>query len=262
MTEDKRPIGMLDSGVGGVSVLAEAMRLLPNEDYVYYGDAKHAPYGDQSPEAVLGHVRAAVNELRRADCKAIVIACNTATSVAAAPLRRELSLPVIGMEPALKPAALLPGEGLVLVMATAVTLTQEKFGHLMALYGEHAVPVPCVGLMERVEAGELDTPGTRALLESYLAPYRNQPVKAIVLGCTHYVFLRRTIRGMVGENVRLVDGNAGTVRQLKKRLADEGLLRFEPSHEGEARFLSSLPGGERALERMLTLARSEAKTIE
>ncbi len=254
MAEDERPIGMLDSGVGGVSVLAEAMRLLPSEDFVYYGDEKNAPYGDQTAEAVLGHVRAVVKELLDRRCKAVLIACNTATSVAAAALRQELTLPVIGMEPALKPAASLPGDGLVLVMATAVTLSQDKFMRLMALYGEHARPVPCAGLMERVEAGALDTAETRALLEGYLAPYKDQRVKAIVLGCTHYVFLRPTLRRLVGPDVELVDGNAGTVRQLKRRLAEEGLLRFEPAHRGQVQFLSSKPGGEENLRRMLRLA--------
>ena len=259
---DKRPIGMLDSGVGGASVLAEAMRRLPNEDFVFYGDAAHAPYGDKPPQEVRGYVREVADALLREGCKALVLACNTATGVAAAALRQELALPVIGMEPALKPAALLPGTGRVLVMATAVTLSQEKFAWLMALYGEHAVPVPCVGLMERVEAEQLDTPETRALIEGYLAPHRVQPIKAVVLGCTHYVFLRPTLRRMLGDGVPLLDGNAGAARQLKRRLAEEGLLRFEPAHAGAVRFLSSLPGEEAKLARMLALAQSMPNMAE
>lgn len=155
---DQRPVGLLDSGLGGISVLGEALRQLPNEDYVYYGDTANAPYGDKTPEEVLGLVHQAVERLIELRCKAIVIACNTATSVSAGKLRQELALPIIGMEPALKPASLLPGEGKILVMATRVTLALPKFQALMAQYGWDAVPVPCPGLMECVERGELEGP--------------------------------------------------------------------------------------------------------
>ena len=181
---DQRPVGLLDSGLGGISVLGEALRQLPNEDYVYYGDTANAPYGDKTPEEVLGLVHQAVERLIELRCKAIVIACNTATSVSAGKLRQELALPIIGMEPALKPASLLPGEGKILVMATRVTLALPKFQALMAQYGRDAVPVPCPGLMECVERGELEGPQVTALLRQLLGPWLSQPVKAVVLGCT------------------------------------------------------------------------------
>lgn len=260
-TLDQRPVGLLDSGLGGISVLGEALRQLPNEDYVYYGDTANAPYGDKTPEEVLGLVHQAVERLIELRCKAIVIACNTATSVSAGKLRQELALPIIGMEPALKPASLLPGEGKILVMATRVTLALPKFQALMAQYGRDAVPVPCPGLMECVERGELEGPQVTALLRQLLGPWLSQPVKAVVLGCTHYPFLRKAIAALFPEGTPLIDGNAGSVRQLRRRLEEEGLLsnRQEP---GRVTFLSSSeePSVLQRMQTMLELCANESKS--
>ena len=177
---DSRPVGFFDSGLGGVSVLGEAVRLLPCERFIYFGDTAHIPYGDKPPQQVLAYTHAAVDKLVALGCKAIVIACNTATSVAAGVLRQELSMPIIGMEPALKPAELLPGEGHVLVLATRVTLSLPKFHQLMRSYGQHAVPVPCPGLMELVEAGVMDGPEVDALLQKLLRPYAGLRIKAVL----------------------------------------------------------------------------------
>ncbi len=258
---DQRPVGLLDSGLGGISVLGEALRQLPNEDYVYYGDTANAPYGDKTPEEVLGLVHQAVERLIELRCKAIVIACNTATSVSAGKLRQELKLPIIGMEPALKPASLLPGEGKILVMATRVTLALPKFQALMAQYGRDAVPVPCPGLMECVERGELEGPQVTALLRQLLGPWLSQPVKAVVLGCTHYPFLRKALAALFPEGTPLIDGNAGSVRQLRRRLEGEGLLsnRQEP---GRVTFLSSSeePSVLQRMQTMLELCANESKS--
>lgn len=230
---DERPIGVFDSGFGGVHVLASAVRLLPNEDYIFLGDNLHAPYGDRTTEEVVDYSRQAIEKLISMNCKAIVIACNTATSAAANLLRSELSLPIIGMEPALKPASLLPGEGEVLVMATAMTLKLPKFRALMTCYGQHAVPVPCPGLVELIEAGETDGPRIRRRLAELLSPYLARPVKAVVLGCTHYVFLKPALRTYLPPRIALVDGNEGTVRQLKNRLSQRDLLRTAPEEQTE-----------------------------
>lgn len=235
---DQRPIGFLDSGLGGVGVLQEAMRWLPHENYLYYGDTAHIPYGDKSPEEILGLVHQAVDQLICLNCKAIVIACNTATSAAAGRLRQELTMPVIGMEPALKPAYFLAGEGRILVMATKTTLALPKFQTLMARYGKDAVPVPCPGLMECVERGVLEGPEVEGLLRSLLLPWLDCPVKAVVLGCTHYPFLRKAIASLFDPGVPLIDGNAGTARQLKRRLTEENLLGPETGG-GAVTFLSS-----------------------
>lgn len=260
-TLDQRPVGLLDSGLGGISVLGEALRQLPNEDYVYYGDTANAPYGDKTPEEVLGLVHQAVERLIELRCKAIVIACNTATSVSAGKLRQELALPIIGMEPALKPASLLPGEGKILVMATRVTLALPKFQALMAQYGRDAVPVPCPGLMECVERGELEGPQVTALLRQLLGPWLSQPVKAVVLGCTHYPFLRKAIAALFPEGTPLIDGNAGSVRQLRRRLEEQDLLsdRQEP---GRVTFLSSSeePSVLQRMQTMLELCANESKS--
>ncbi len=151
-----RPIGIFDSGVGGVSVLRDAMALLPHERFLFYGDNANAPYGLKSPEEIRACVRRVVDELLQRDVKALVIACNTATAAAAKELRETLALPVIGMEPALKPAHALLHGGQILVLATPATLHMEKFQRLMALYGEGAVPVEGRGLVECVESGHLD----------------------------------------------------------------------------------------------------------
>ena len=260
-TLDQRPIGLLDSGLGGIGVLGEALRQLPNEDYVYYGDTANAPYGDKAPEEVLGLVHQAVERLIELRCKAIVIACNTATSVSAGKLRQELDLPIIGMEPALKPASQLPGGGKILVMATRVTLALPKFQALMAQYGRDAVPVPCPGLMECVERGELEGPKVTALLRHLLGPWLSQPVKAVVLGCTHYPFLRKTIAALFPAGTPLIDGNAGSVRQLRRRLEEQDLLsdRQEP---GRITFLSSSedPSVLQRMQTMLELCENESES--
>lgn len=253
MERPVRPIGFFDSGVGGISVLAEAMRLLPMEDFIYYGDTMHAPYGDKQPEEVLFYTHAAVDKLMHMGCKAIVIACNTATSAAAAPLRQALTLPIIGMEPALKPAAVLPGEGKILVLATRMTLSQPKFTGLMEQYGQEAVPVPCPGLMECVEDGEMGGQRVQNLLSEVLSPFLGGPVKAAVLGCTHYVFLRKAISAFLGPRVPLVDGNRGTVLQLKRRLEDAGLLRPDTGCQGKVQFQTSATN--QAVEKMNVMLR-------
>lgn len=256
MALDQRPVGFLDSGLGGISVLGEAMRELPNENFYYFGDTKHIPYGDKPPETVYGYTHAAVEKLLSLGCKAIVIACNTATSVAAAQLRAELDVPIIGMEPALKPASLLDKPGKVLVMATRNTLALPKFQLLMDRYGQDAVRLPCPGLMECVERGELDTPAVHELLAELFAPYQGETIKAVVLGCTHYPFLKQAIRRHFAPGVQLIDGNLGTVRQLGRRLEQAGLCSAGPG--GRVEFLSSMEGGEpiRRMQDMLELWRS------
>lgn len=250
MEQLHQPIGLFDSGLGGISVLAEALRYLPTEDYIYYGDNLHVPYGDKKPEEVLALTRLAVDKLVEMGCKAVVLACNTATSAAAERLRQELALPIIGMEPALKPATLLLGEGDILVMATQMTLTQRKFQSLMEQYGKNAVPVPCPGLMECVEAGELSGDWVMDRISSLLSPYLKRPIKAVVLGCTHYVFLRRIISALLGPMVPLVDGNHGTVQQLERVLKMRDLLRPSKAVRGSATFVTSAIRQEDQLDRM------------
>ena len=246
-----RPIGMFDSGVGGISVLREATRQLPHEDFIYFGDTLNAPYGTKTPDEVIRLASAAAERLLEKNVKAIVIACNTATAGAAWHLRQRLTIPVIGMEPALKPAYELPEDGLRLVLATPGTIYSEKYASLYARYGEHAVSLPCPGLMEYVEKGDRGSDNLRAYLSGLFAPYSRENVAAVVLGCTHYVFIRSLIRTYFPESTVILDGNAGTVRQLKRLLEAGQMLR--ETGEGHVSLTSS--GGDstiRLMEKMLT----------
>ena len=222
MEEKRKPIGVFDSGVGGISTLAALMRELPGERFLYLGDMAHAPYGTKTTEEVQQLVRQVVARLEEREIKALVIACNTATGAAAAMLRAEKPYPVIGIEPALKPAEEHWQGGQIRVMATPLTLRQEKFLSLMERFGAHAVPQPCPGLMELVERE--DEKGAAEYLENLFREWDLAQVDAVVLGCTHYVFLRPLIRRMLPDRIRITDGNAGTARQLRRVLRERGML--------------------------------------
>lgn len=224
MADRSAPIGIFDSGMGGISVLREALSTLPHERFIYYGDTAHAPYGVKTPQEVRLCVQAVVDGLLAQGIKALVIACNTATGVAAKDLRARLDIPVIGMEPALKPASLLRRGGDVLVMATPVTLTQPKFAQLMEAYGEGAIALPCPGLMEFVERGMLGGEALDAYLSRLFQPFQGRQIDSVVLGCTHYIFLRGAIARHFTAETRILDGNAGTVRQLRRKLDETGML--------------------------------------
>lgn len=224
-----KTIGFYDSGIGGISVLREAMKQLPNENYVYFGDTKNAPYGTKQQNEIEAFALEAVNFLLEKNVKAIVIACNTATAAAAAMLRSRFDLPIIGMEPALKPAHELRGNGTILVMATPLTLELPKFKNLMANYGEGAIPVPCPGLMEFVEQGILEGDALDKHITSLLAPYLDKPIDAVVLGCTHYIFAKSAIAKTLPPATQILDGNLGTVRQLERRLAEMNALNTDDS---------------------------------
>ena len=231
------PIGIFDSGMGGLSVLRTARKLLPCEAFIYYGDTAFAPYGTKTPAFVLERSREVTAYLMKEGVKAIVIACNTATGVAAQTLRAEYTLPIIAMEPALKPASLLRHGGHVLVMATPVTLSQAKFALLMERYGEGAIPLPCPGLMDFVERLEMDGERLHAYFNDLFEPYRGMQIDAVVLGCTHYSFLREAIAAHFPCGTPILDGNEGTVRQLARRLDEIGALRTQG--EGNIRLCTS-----------------------
>lgn len=230
--EKKRPIGVFDSGVGGISVLRELIRMMPNENYIYLGDSKHAPYGTKPLETVRALTFENAKMLLEQGAKGLVVACNTATSAAVRLMRGAYpQLPIVGIEPALKPAALQKEHPRVLVMATPMTVRQEKFRQLMARYESRAdiYPLPCPGLMEFVEAGELESERLYGFLQELLGPYLDKKLDSVVLGCTHYPFARKMIRRIVGESVTIFDGGAGTAREMRRRLAAADLLN--PSGE-------------------------------
>ena len=222
MADKNSPIGVFDSGVGGIGTLAALRRELPGETFLFYGDTANAPYGTKSREEVMACVSRIMDHLLAQDVKAVVIACTTATAVAAAELRARYDLPIIGIEPALKPASEIRREGSILVLATPMTLKLEKFRALYERYGEGAIPVPCPGLMELVER-EANDEARRYLLE-LLSPYDLTKVDAVVLGCTHYVFLRPLLKEILPSTVSVLDGNEGTARQLRRVLTQRDQL--------------------------------------
>ncbi len=228
MEKEQRPIGVFDSGVGGISVLRELVALMPQENYIYYGDSKHAPYGIKTKKEVQELTCADARHLIKQGAKALVVACNTATSAAITILRKEYeaTLPVIGIEPALKPAVLVKAQPRVLVMATPMTLREEKFRKLMDKFKEQAciLPLPCPGLVEFVERGELEGVELETFLSGLFAPYQEQPIDCVVLGCTHYPFVRDAIQRVLGAHVLIFDGGAGTARETQRRLKEYGLL--------------------------------------
>ena len=223
----RQPIGVFDSGVGGISVLRECVKIMPNEDFIYYGDSKNAPYGTKPTEVVRELTIAQVKRFLEIPIKGCVIACNSATSAAVRVLREMYpELPLVGIEPALKPASLYKRDPRVLVLATPMTIKEEKFKNLLAKYEDKATiyGLPCPGLMEYVEEGKYDTSEVSNFLEELLSPYRGGVIDAVVLGCTHYPFVKDKISQVLGPGVRVFDGGEGTAREMRRRIDVAGLL--------------------------------------
>jgi len=225
-TEDK-PVGFFDSGVGGISVLREAVELLPKEDFVYFGDSGNAPYGTKTVEEVRKLTFDAVDFLLSKNVKAVVVACNTATSAAIEDLRSEYcDMPIIGIEPALKPAVEFSRKGKILIMATPMTLAEKKFSSLMRKYEEEAEiqPLPCPGLVELIESGVTDGPLVEDYLRRKLEPFLESGIAAVVLGCTHYPFIKGSLNRVLKKDTPIIDGSQGTAKQLKRELTRHGIL--------------------------------------
>ncbi|MGG7059584.1 glutamate racemase [Clostridium nigeriense] len=241
MDNKNRPIGFFDSGVGGLSVLKEAIKIMPNEDYIYFGDSKNAPYGMKSVEEVRELTFKAVEILLSKGVKGIAIACNTATSAAVADLRKLYpNLPLVGIEPALKPAVELNNKGDILIMATAMTLKETKFKRLMEKYKDRAsiIPVPCPGLMEFIEAGKFEGKEVEGYLLDKINTYKKGEIASIVLGCTHYPFIKGTLVNIVGKDIEIIDGGLGTAKELRRRLNEKN-LRTDSLNEGKIEIINS-----------------------
>lgn len=238
MRENKNlPIGVFDSGLGGISVLKELMALMPEEHYLYFGDSANAPYGTRTTEEVRLLSMNAAAMLYERGIKALVVACNTATAAAITQIREEYpNLIVVGIEPALKMATDRFPRGHVGIMATQVTLREEKLEHLVGRFPEVSVErIPAPGLVELVEQGKADSEETEELLRKILKPYIGE-LDALVLGCTHYPFVKDSVQRILGADVQVLDGGAGTARQTCRlleernlRRAGEGSLKMENS---------------------------------
>ena len=223
------PIAVFDSGVGGISVLRELVALLPNENYLYFGDSANAPYGEKSTEEVRLLTQEAAKMLFDRGAKALVVACNTATSAAIHILREKYPEKIIiGIEPALKVATDRFPTGHIGIMATAVTLREEKLANQLERFPQAKVErIPAPGLVELIEQGKADSSETKGLLGKVLAPYVGK-LDALVLGCTHYPFVRDAVENILGDKTQLLDGGAGTARQTKRCLEQAGLLNPGP----------------------------------
>lgn len=235
------PIGIFDSGVGGVSVLREIRRELPAERLIYVADSRHAPYGDRTPAFVTARATTIIEYFLERQVKAVVVACNTATGIAVDTLRATFpSLPIVAIEPALKPAAARTRTGVIGVLATSGTLASEKFRRLVDAHGQRVrlVAAAGTGLVEQVERGAFDTPETRALVERYVKPMVAEGADTIVLGCSHYPFVERVIQSVAGPEVAVIDPAVAVARELGRRLeADAALAAHDAT--GSVEFLTS-----------------------
>ncbi len=235
------PIGIFDSGIGGLSVLRHVRALLPNEELLYFADTGFAPYGEKPEAVIVERALAIAAFFLRFHIKAMVVACNTATAAAIAALReRYPQLQVVGVEPGLKPAAALTRSGVVGVLATAGTLGSEKFQKLQqqltASTGVTFIAQACNGLADQIEKGELQSRDTAALVQRYVTPLLAQNADTLVLGCTHYPFVSPLIASVAAtsaEPVQLVNTGEPVARQLERLLKQQGLLRGDaPPHIG------------------------------
>lgn len=234
------PVGVMDSGVGGLSVLQHLTRQLPHEHFTYFADSAHAPYGNKTATDILQRCFIIADTLIGQGAKALVVACNTATAAAIAAMRERYTLPIIGMEPAVKPAAAASKNGIIGVLATTGTLKSAQFAALLEHYGQgvQVVTQACVGLVECIEQGQLHTPQTLALLQQYCQPLMAAGADTIVLGCTHYPFVKKHIQEIVGPEVTLIDTGAAVAKRLHQVLEQKQMLN--PATEaGDFVFLTS-----------------------
>jgi glutamate racemase len=223
-----QPIGVFDSGVGGLSVLREISKLMPAQPVIYIGDQAHVPYGARSLEEVRQFSREVVNFLRRQNAGAIVVACNTASAAALQSLRQEMpQYPFIGMEPAVKPAAELTQTGVVGVLATVATFQGALYASVVERFAQGVTVLqdPCPGLVSQIEKGDLDGADTRAILERALNPMLEKGIDTVVLGCTHYPFVIPLIQQITGTGVRVIDPAPAVARQTRRVLEAHGLLQ-------------------------------------
>ncbi|MDR3353046.1 MAG: glutamate racemase [Zoogloeaceae bacterium] len=251
------PIGIFDSGLGGLTVLAALRARLPMEDCLYFADTRFLPYGNRSEAFILSRSRAITAALAERGAKLIVIACNTATAAAAEAVRASTHLPVVALEPAVKPAVALTRSGVVGVLATTRTLASERFQKLVRAHahGVRILPQPCPGLAEAIEAEGPESPGVNALLDLYVPPLAEARADVVVLGCTHYPWVKAGIAARLPADTRLVDTGEAVARQVARRLPEashphpdegntSGQLRIATSGAPEAvrRAVGSLHG--------------------
>lgn len=228
-----RPIGVFDSGVGGLSLLRELRSLLPNEDFIYISDNAFAPYGALSPDDIRKRSQALTHWLCEQSCKIIIVACNTATTNAIESLRKTHPIPFVGIEPAIKPAALQTKTGVVGVLATKGTLSSGLFHQTSTSYGQGVRILEKEGthLVEMIESGKLHSKEIEQLLQSYIQPMIEQGADHLVLGCTHYPFLTPILTRILPQHIKIVDCNGAVAKQVE-RVLNKRELGCESQHLG------------------------------
>lgn len=232
-SEAARVVGVFDSGVGGLSVLKAIRQNQPSVDLVYIADCANAPYGSRAPEFIERRSQKIAGALIDAGAQLIVVACNTATTVAVQRLRSQYAIPIVAMEPAIKPAVTLSKTGVVAVLATERTLESTSVQSLCRDFGAKAriLLQACPGLVEQVESGELASPQTRHMLNEFIQPLLAQGADTLVLGCTHYVFLQSAIQKIAGPQVQIVESSAAVAQQVTKQLGSLGQLGMRRGRE-------------------------------
>jgi glutamate racemase len=236
-----KPIGVFDSGIGGLSILRMLRRLLPSEDFIYFADQAHVPYGRRSMEQIRAFSESITNFLLARGAKLIVLACNTASAAALHHLREiHPDVPFVGMEPAVKPAAERTSTGRIGVLATSATFQGQMFASLLERFAEGKVVLQQTphGLVERIESGDLDNPETRAVLKKSIDPLLNSGIDALVLACTHYLFVQALISELIGPDVILLDPSEGVARWTAQ-LLEQRSLSAPHDREGETIFIST-----------------------
>lgn len=246
MANKNSPIGVFDSGMGGLTILKKISALLPHEDIIYFADTASCPYGERSKEDIINLSRSAVAMLIGKGAKAIVIACNTASTTSSAVLRSEFAIPIIATEPAVKPAVEQTKSGTIGVLATRSTIESGQIERLASLYGKEVVVMTQIGhqLVDLVESGQKDAPQTRTLLEEYILPMAKAGCDHLVLGCTHYPFLKNMIRSILtekGYNTIQVIDTAEPVAKRVEWVLKENHLQNDTKKKGSITFLSSSP---------------------
>lgn len=225
---DTNPIGIFDSGIGGISIWKEIHRLLPNENTIYLADSDNAPYGIKGKETIIDLSTKNTDYLISNQCKLIVVACNTATTNAISVLRKKYDVPFIGIEPAIKPAALNSKTKAIGILATKGTLASELFNNTASLYASGLKVIEQVGegLVELIEMGKLDSFETKALLKSYLKPMLEADIDYLVLGCSHYPYLMPLLLELLPNHVKIIDSGEAVARQTKNVLKSKDLLNL------------------------------------
>src|SRR6185436_12480620 len=224
---ENSPVGIFDSGVGGLTILRAIREALPHEDLIYVADSAHLPYGEKPAEFICGRALAITGFMVEHGVKAIVVACNTATAIALGTLRARFALPFIGVEPAVKPAAIATRSGVIGVLATTATLASVRFRALVDRFAAKArvLQQPCTGLAEHIERGSIDSEATEALVRAFVEPMLAAGADTIVLGCTHYPFVAHIVQRIAGPHATVIENGTAVARELARQLSGRGLRK-------------------------------------